>query len=230
MPDIKSLASRIDAEFSAVEDKVKKFQVEQVEEHKQRQKRFEAARKGVRGRLTRDLEAATGASRGEVRGPSSDQATDTTVHSRGDLRLSIGCWPGPPEVLGNDRPGRPKGDLGLRLGHHPRLHAFKSHDEVEFPLNAIDKEAVAKWIDDRVVRFRADVLFDGGERNLFEGPDGRGPNRQGPFSQKLPQRRSSIGRVRSFTSSARRHAVSSRNSRESGRSEPIRIGRGERLS
>ena len=41
MPDINSLVSRIDAEFSAVEEKVKHFQVEQVEKHKQRQTRLE---------------------------------------------------------------------------------------------------------------------------------------------------------------------------------------------
>src|SRR5262249_21151544 len=41
MPDITNLAGRIDAEFSAVEEKVKQFQVGQVEEHKQRQKRLE---------------------------------------------------------------------------------------------------------------------------------------------------------------------------------------------
>jgi hypothetical protein len=41
MPDIKSLANRIDAEFSGVEAKVKTFQAEQVEEHKQWQKRLE---------------------------------------------------------------------------------------------------------------------------------------------------------------------------------------------
>ena len=41
MPDINSLASRIDAEFSAVEEKIKKFQVEEVEKHKQRQSRLE---------------------------------------------------------------------------------------------------------------------------------------------------------------------------------------------
>src|SRR5262249_19173721 len=45
MPDINSLASRIDAEFSAVEAKVKKFQTEKVEEHKQRQKRLEQLEK-----------------------------------------------------------------------------------------------------------------------------------------------------------------------------------------
>jgi hypothetical protein len=41
MPDISSLANRIDAAFSAVEEKIKKFQAEQMEEHKQRQKRLE---------------------------------------------------------------------------------------------------------------------------------------------------------------------------------------------
>jgi hypothetical protein len=41
MPDINSLASRIDAAFSAVEEKVKKFQAEQAGEHKERQKRLE---------------------------------------------------------------------------------------------------------------------------------------------------------------------------------------------
>ena len=41
MPDINSLASRIDAEFSAVAEKIKKFQVEQVETLKQRDKRLE---------------------------------------------------------------------------------------------------------------------------------------------------------------------------------------------
>ena len=45
MPDIHSLASRIDAEFSAVEQKVKSFQTKKVEEHKQRQKRLEQLEK-----------------------------------------------------------------------------------------------------------------------------------------------------------------------------------------
>jgi hypothetical protein len=37
MPDISSLANRIDAEFATVEEKVKRFQTEQVESHKGRQ-------------------------------------------------------------------------------------------------------------------------------------------------------------------------------------------------
>ena len=41
MADISGLAKQIDAEFTAVAEKVKKFQTEQVEEHKERQKRME---------------------------------------------------------------------------------------------------------------------------------------------------------------------------------------------
>jgi len=37
MPDINSLARRIDAEFAAVEEKAKEFQSEQVEQNKQRE-------------------------------------------------------------------------------------------------------------------------------------------------------------------------------------------------
>jgi hypothetical protein len=41
MPDIKSLAGRIDAEFSAAAEKIRRFQAEKVEEHKARQKRLQ---------------------------------------------------------------------------------------------------------------------------------------------------------------------------------------------
>src|SRR5262249_36924320 len=41
MADINSLANQIDAEFSAVAERAKKFQDEQVGEHKERQKRLE---------------------------------------------------------------------------------------------------------------------------------------------------------------------------------------------
>ena len=41
MSDISSLASRIDAEFSAVEEKVRRFRTEQAAEHRERQGRLE---------------------------------------------------------------------------------------------------------------------------------------------------------------------------------------------
>ena len=35
----------------------------------------------------------------------------------------------------------------------PILMKFDSHDEIEFPLDAVDKAALGKWIDDRIVDF-----------------------------------------------------------------------------
>ena len=48
----------------------------------------------------------------------------------------------------------------------PILMRFKSHDEVEFPLDAVDKKAVAKWIDDRIVDF-VQSYFAMGENEIY---------------------------------------------------------------
>src|SRR5947209_14325952 len=48
----------------------------------------------------------------------------------------------------------------------PVLMRFKHHDEVEFPLNAVDKEALAKWIDDRIVDF-VQTYFAMGENEIY---------------------------------------------------------------
>jgi YHS domain-containing protein len=43
---------------------------------------------------------------------------------------------------------------------------FKPHAEVEFPLNAVDTEAAAKWIDDRIVDF-VQTYFAMGENEIY---------------------------------------------------------------
>jgi len=48
----------------------------------------------------------------------------------------------------------------------PVLMRFKAHDELEFPLDAVDKEAVAKWIDDRIVDF-VQAYFAMGENEIY---------------------------------------------------------------
>jgi YHS domain-containing protein len=48
----------------------------------------------------------------------------------------------------------------------PVLMRFKPHDEVEFPLNAVDKEAVAKWFEDRIVDF-VQTYFSMGENEIY---------------------------------------------------------------
>src|SRR5262249_39817850 len=48
----------------------------------------------------------------------------------------------------------------------PVLIRFNPHAELEFPLDAVDKEAVAKWMDDRIVEF-VQTYFSLGENDIY---------------------------------------------------------------
>jgi YHS domain-containing protein len=165
MPDISSLASRIDAEFSAVEEKVKKFQVGQVEEHKQRQQRldqlgkvFDELRHIWGPRL--DLLVKKFGDRVKTTPrivPSAREASFDFQSRLAHVRLKFSA--------ATDRDIQ-KVILSYDLGIIPILMRFKPHDEIEFPLNAVDKEAAAKWIDDRIVDF-VQTYFALGENDIY---------------------------------------------------------------
>jgi hypothetical protein len=165
MPDINSLASRIDAEFSAVEEKVKKFQVEQVEEQKQRQKRleqlggvFDQLRDVWRPRLELLVKKFGDRVQATPRVvPSSREVTFDFQSRLARVRLRFSA--------STDREVQ-KVVLSYDLEILPILWRFKPHDEVEFPLNAIDQEAAAKWIDDRIVDF-VQTYFSMGENEIY---------------------------------------------------------------
>jgi YHS domain-containing protein len=48
----------------------------------------------------------------------------------------------------------------------PVLMRFKHHDEVEFPVDKVDKEAAAKWIDERIVDF-VQTYLSMGENEIY---------------------------------------------------------------
>jgi hypothetical protein len=165
MPDINSLASRIDAEFSTIEEKIKKFQVGQMEEHKQRQARleqlekvFDALREIWKPRLDLLMKKFEGRVQTTPRiVPSSREVTfDFQSHlARVSLKLSAFTDRNVQKVI-----------LGYDLSIIPVLMRFKHHDEVEFPLSDVNKEAVAKWIDDRIVDF-VQAYFSMGENEIY---------------------------------------------------------------
>jgi hypothetical protein len=165
MPDLKSLASRLDAEFSGVEEKVKKFQTEQVQEHKQRQQRMEQLGQvfGELADICRPrLELLTHKFEGRVQTtprivPSTREVTFNFESQLAHVRLKFSA--------STDRDVR-KVILSYDLEIIPVLMHFKPHDEVEFPLNAVDKEAVAKWIDDCIVDF-VQTYFSMGENEIY---------------------------------------------------------------
>jgi YHS domain-containing protein len=165
MPDISSLANRIDAEFRGVEDKVKKFQVEEVEQHKQRQKRleqlgkvFEQLREVWKPRLEFLVQRFGDRVQTKPRlVPTTREVTFDfqSVLARVSLKFSASTDRDIEKVI-----------LSYDLSIIPVLMRFKPHDEVEFPLNAVDKEAVAKWIDDRIVDF-VQTYFAMGENEIY---------------------------------------------------------------
>jgi hypothetical protein len=165
MPDISSLASRIDAEFSVVEEKVKKFQVGQAEEHKQREKRLEQLTKVFdqlqevwRPRLDLLVKKFGDKVKTTPRVvPSTREAVFDFQSHLAKVRLKFSAT--------TDRQVQ-KVILSYDLEITPALMRFKPHDEVEFPLNNVNKEAVAKWIDDRIVEF-VQTYFAMGENEIY---------------------------------------------------------------
>jgi YHS domain-containing protein len=165
MPTINSLASRIDAEFTAVAEKVKKFQTEKVEEHKQRQQRLEQLTKvfdQLRDIWKPRLELLVQKFGDRVKAaprvvPSTREVTFTFESRQAHVRLKFSAT--------TDRDIQ-KAILSYDLGIIPVLMRFKPHDEMEFPLSAVDPEAVAKWIDDRIVDF-IQTYFAMGENEIY---------------------------------------------------------------
>lgn len=165
MPDIDSLASRIDAEFSAVEQKVKKAQSQQAEQQAQREKQLERLNKTfdeLRDRIWRPrLELLVKKFGDRVQAtprivPSTREVTFEFQSRVARVRLKISAL--------TDRDVQ-KVILSYDLEIIPVLMRFKNHDEIEFPLERVDKEAVAQWMDDRIVEF-VQTYFSLGESEI----------------------------------------------------------------
>jgi len=165
MSDINSLASRLDAEFSAVEEKIKKVQDEQMEAQKQRQQRLEQLGKvfdQLRDIWRPRLELLVKKFEGRVQAtprivPSTREATFDFQSHVARVRLKLSAF--------TDRDIQ-KVILSYDLEIVPVLVRFKPHDEVEFSMDKVDKEAVAKWIDDRIVDF-VRTYFSMGEHEIY---------------------------------------------------------------
>jgi hypothetical protein len=152
MPDINSLAKQIDAEFSAVAEKVKQLQVGQIAEHKERQNRLEQLGKlfdelGEIWKPRLELLVKKFGDRVKVTPrlvPATREASFEFQSNLARIRLRFSA--------STDRDVR-KLVLSYQLDIIPVLMRFTPHAETEFPLGAVDKEAVAKWIDERIVDF-----------------------------------------------------------------------------
>ena len=152
MANVDALLKRIDAEFSALDDNIKQAQAEHVHEHQERQKRLAAFEK-LLGELPAvwqpRLEALTRKFGENVKVTptvtSSSRAGKFDFQSSlAQIRLRLSA--------STDREVR-KLVLDYNLEILPILMKFNSHEQAEWPLDAIDKTAIANWIDDRLVDF-----------------------------------------------------------------------------
>ncbi len=152
MADLKTLVGRIDAEFNAAQEKIKSFQTQKVEEHRGREERLEKYGRlldQLRGIWAPRLEALAKrfGERVEVTPTVTPSRREATFNfqsplARIALRFSAVTDQDVRNVIFNY-------DLDIM----PILMQFESHADVKFPLDAVDQEALARWIDDRIVDF-----------------------------------------------------------------------------
>lgn len=152
LPDLDQLLKRIDAEFSAMEDRLKQQQAHQVEEYeakKQRLEQLDRVFSQLREIWHPRLEALAKKFGDKVKvtphvTPSSRDAAFRFQSNlaRIELRFSATTDADVRNLV-----------LVYDLEILPVLMKFDSHAEKSFPLDQIDTQAVAQWIDDQILAF-----------------------------------------------------------------------------
>jgi YHS domain-containing protein len=152
MADIQSLLDRINAEFSALDNRIKQAQTRHLEEHHERQERLAAFEKllaGLSETWKPRLEALVKRFGGEVKvtpriTSTSREATMEFQSQLAQIRLRFSA--------STDHEVRNL-VLDYNLEILPILMKFNSHERVEWPLDKVDRQAIADWVDDRLVDF-----------------------------------------------------------------------------
>jgi YHS domain-containing protein len=147
-----TLADRIDAEFAAASQQVTELQqqwAKQFEEKKQRLDSYEKTLDGLKDITRPRLEALANRFAERVHVTPSVEAgrRQATFKFKSelaniDLRFSVMTDDDVRHVI-----------FRYDLDVIPILMKFDSHSELKFPLEKVDREALANWIDDRIISF-----------------------------------------------------------------------------
>jgi YHS domain-containing protein len=147
-----TLAERIDAEFSAAEQKIKQLQKQQIEQHRQRQQRQEKLEQLLethvdvwRPRL--EILGSRFADRVKVTPhivPGRRQATFEVDSELAHVVLKF-------SVMADSEVENIVFTYDLDI--LPIFMKFESHRELQFPLEEIDEEALGRWLDDCIMSF-----------------------------------------------------------------------------
>ena len=152
MSDVSVLLERIDAEFSALEGKIKRAQGEKLQEHQERQNRLATFKRELDTlpevwgpRLDALMERFGDHAKVAPRLESTSRAVTMDFESelaRIRLRLSATTDQDVRNLV-----------LNYDLEILPTLMQFDGHAQGQWPIDAIDREAIGDWIDDRLVSF-----------------------------------------------------------------------------
>jgi YHS domain-containing protein len=152
MSDVSVLLERIDAEFSGLEGKIKRAQDERLQEHQERQNRLTTFKRELDSlpevwgpRLDALMERFGDYAKVAPRLESTSRAVTMdfeTELARIRLRLSATTDHDVRNLI-----------LAYDLEILPALMQFDSHQQGQWPIDAIDRRAVGDWVDDRIVSF-----------------------------------------------------------------------------
>ena len=153
MPDdVATLINRIDAEFSALDAKIKHAQGEKQQAHRDRHARLATFEKELetlpdvwKPRLDALVKRFGDRAKVAPRVDSSSRAVTMDFQSelaRIKLRLSAATDQEVRNLI-----------LNYNLDILPTLMQFESHAQAAWPLEAIDRQAIGQWVDDRIVSF-----------------------------------------------------------------------------
>lgn len=152
MADVKNLKERIRGEFAASQEKLKQFRTQKVEEHHARQDRlarlqtlFDELAAIWRPRLEAlaeefgdELKVSPSISPGRRHASFRVKSPLASIH----LQFSAGSDADVTQLV-----------LAYDLDILPVLMQFERHSEIAFPLDEVEPQALAQWLDDRIVGF-----------------------------------------------------------------------------
>jgi YHS domain-containing protein len=152
MSDVSVLLERIDAEFSALEGKIKRAQDERLQEHQDRQSRLTKFKQELdslsevwRPRLEALIERFGEYVKVAPRLESTSRAATLDFEAelaRIHLRLSATTDQDVRNLV-----------LTYDLEILPAVMQFDAYQQAQWPIDAIDRQAITDWVDDRIVSF-----------------------------------------------------------------------------
>jgi len=152
MPSTGSLIDRIDAEFAALDERLKRNREERIREYRERQERFAALEPRIeqlREIWKPRLDALAERFGDRMR------VTPKVEGSRREAAMSVKSDLAVIQLRFAVAPDSEARKLIFTYDLHiiPVFARFENHAAIEFPIDAVDEEALARWIDDRILSF-----------------------------------------------------------------------------